>query len=845
MTYSCCDEQRRTAVLLHPTLNGIDFLEIGEDQTTLIVHFLKAIAPGSLQAGNVLIEGGERIGNIDVTGILYGSLASPLSPPDSPPGSDDRIAIVSVKEAGDFSQYTLKLVQDDEHPEPPEGFDPVLSEIIFSFKVLCPSDFDCKPQHECAPEQEISPDINYLAKDYQGFRQLMLDRLSLLAPQWKERNVADPGVMMVELLAYVGDYLSYRQDAIATEAYLGTARSRISVRRHARLVDYPMHDGSNARTWVHIDVAPGTPPFTLPMYGGPAQANTKFLTKAAQLPQVMLSSSRLLQQALHEGVKVFEPLHDVVLNALNNRMDFYTWGQADCCLPKGATSATLDTHLPLQEGQVLIFCEVLGPRTGKAGDADPARRHAVLLTRVQHAADPLGRPFDLPPDYTPRPVTEISWHADDALPFPLCITATDDNGRDIVVSVALGNNVLADHGRTLTEILPAVPVRDDEAANNISIIKPSSDPCIKSDRDPIPLRYNPKLQNGPLTQASLYDAAQSAMACMNRNITGISPAIYLDDPDTPDEWVPVRDLIASNRHHKHFVAEVESNGIASLRFGNDTHGQRPAEGKQLTAVYRVGNGVAGNVGAMVLTHLVCDDASVSPDKILSIYNPLPATGGTEMESIEVVRNRAPVAFRRQERAVTMADYEQASRKAMPGIQRSAATLRWTGSWRTVFLTVDRLGGKTADAGFEEALRNGMEKYRMAGQDLEVDNPLYVSLEIDMTVCVKPHYFRSQVKAALLDVLSNRLLPDGRPGLFHPDNFTFGQPVYLSAVYAAAQQVEGVSAVTIQKFQRQGQDSNDALQSGELFIGRREIARLDNDRNFPERGVLHLTLEGGK
>ncbi len=35
---------------------------------------------------------------------------------------------------------------------------------------------------------------------------------------------------------------------------LGTARRRVSVRRHARLVDYFMHEGCNARMWVHIDV---------------------------------------------------------------------------------------------------------------------------------------------------------------------------------------------------------------------------------------------------------------------------------------------------------------------------------------------------------------------------------------------------------------------------------------------------------------------------------------------------------------------------------------------------------------------------------------------------------------
>ena len=65
----------------------------------------------------------------------------------------------------------------------------------------------------------------------------------------------DLGITLVEVLAYVGDYLSYYQDAVATEAYLDTARQRISVRRHARLVDYLMHEGCNARAWVCVQVA--------------------------------------------------------------------------------------------------------------------------------------------------------------------------------------------------------------------------------------------------------------------------------------------------------------------------------------------------------------------------------------------------------------------------------------------------------------------------------------------------------------------------------------------------------------------------------------------------------------
>ena len=97
-----------------------------------------------------------------------------------------------------------------------------------------------------------APYINYLAKDYASFRKLILDRLAVTMPDWRERNPADLGITLLELLAYVGDQLSYYQDAVATEAHINTARRRTSI-RHARLVDYPMHDGANARAWLAFE----------------------------------------------------------------------------------------------------------------------------------------------------------------------------------------------------------------------------------------------------------------------------------------------------------------------------------------------------------------------------------------------------------------------------------------------------------------------------------------------------------------------------------------------------------------------------------------------------------------
>jgi hypothetical protein len=163
----------------------------------------------------------------------------------------------------------------------------------------------------------------------------------------------------------------------------------------------------------------------------------------------------------------------------------------------------------------------------------------------------------------------------------------------------------------------------------------------------------------------------------------------------------------------------------------------------------------------------------------------------------------------------------------------------------VFLTVDRSAGAALSESFETDIRKHVERYRMAGHDLEVDEPQFVPLEIDMHVCVAADHFRSDIEGELFEIFSNRDLADGRRGLFHPDNFTFGQPVYLSAIYAAAHQVTGVESVEVRTFQRLGVVDNSALETGRLDVGRLEIARLDNDRNFAERGQLTISLGGGK
>jgi hypothetical protein len=868
----CQDEGRRDAVRAAEKWNGLDYLEVGAGQLTLTVFFLGK-APDDLNPENVVIEPCAGGRPVRVTGIRLCRVDDP---------ERDDCLHVSVDRPGGFSPYRLCLVEVDtcgrSTGKPFHGFDPRYACLEFSFKAGCPSDLDCKPERICPPEPRPEPPINYLARDYEGFRQSILDRLAVTMPDWKERHVPDLGIALVEVLAYAGDHLSYYQDAVGTEAYLDTARRRISVRRHVRLVDYPMHEGCNARAWVFVETDTDlslrpedfyciTEPEMAPPAGKPLTADD-------------------LRNVPMDQYLVFEPVaagsnRSIDLRQACNEIRLYTWDDGECCLPRGATRATLrdewaeekpspppppppapvpaggkatygsepppppppppqecpprKRRLDLKAGDLLLFEEVLGPKTGNPADADPAHRQVVRLTCVEACVDELHD----------QPVLEIEWAREDALAFPLCVSAVGGKDCKLLdpVSVARGNVFLVDHGRRVTEDLGSVPPAEVEVR------------CEGEGRvtevPQIPGPFQPVLQTAPLTfrqPLPPHPERVAAARLLAQDPRRATPAVTLTS--TPSffdaAWSAQEDLLESGPDDLGFVAEVDDDGRAHLRFGNGDEGFAPPAGTAFTAVYRAGNGRAGNVGAEAIRHLVLRNLSLS-GAILRPRNPLPASGGTDPEPLADVRLLAPYAFRQDlQRAVAAEDYAELVERDFAGrVQRAAATLRWTGSWTEVLVAVDPLSSEGDVPRLLREIGRALHRYRRIGHDVVVRQAVAVPLDVELNVCVLPHVLRGHVEAALLDVFSDRLLPDGRKGLFHPDNLTFGQGIALSRLLAAAQAVAGVASVEVTKLERLYEGPNGEIAAGFLPIGPLEIARLDNDPRFPGNGQLGLTLGGGR
>ena len=139
----------------------------------------------------------------------------------------------------------------------------------------------------------------------------------------------------------------------------------------------------------------------------------------------------------------------------------------------------------------------------------------------------------------------------------------------------------------------------------------------------------------------------------------------------------------------------------------------------------------------------------------------------------------------------MADYANVT-EANPQVEDAAATLRWTGSWYTVFITAEPQCGGNLSRSLAQASRQYVNRYRLAGQDIELDRRELCPARDQSDRLRRSRLFPERCgTGAACRCWAAAPCPMARPAFFTPGNFTLGQTVYLSPIYAAARTVAGV------------------------------------------------------
>ncbi|NHZ80799.1 hypothetical protein F2P44_16180 [Massilia sp. CCM 8695] len=749
-----------------------------------------------------------------------------------------------IAPVGDYSTYTLELVWDA------HLIDPLFSAIGFKFRPGCFT-------NDCAPRQggralAPAPHIDYLAKDYDSFRHTLMVAMAERVPGWASTSEADHDQVLIDLFAAAADELSDYQDRVAAEAYLATTRKRVSLARHARLVDYHLGEGNQASTWLALEVAAGKVPFTLDdqelvVWSGanPATAGAVYFASRQQ----PIAPPRLRQR----------------LDPLLNRLRLHTWGDARPALAGGSTGADI-APLPGLATQAaadalrdlvrnglwreMLIAEVLNPLSGALPGRNRAKRQILRLLAggdLERGAavsifDPVASTW----------LVRVNWREEDALAFDysfstFCPGPPPTTIQD--VSLFFGNLLPVYEGRPL----------------QVDFHEPGA--VLASDTDSVKQRHYTRMDRNKdgrdWVLAQLPDAGPLAYRPSGRGLapSGEEPArstlvLQVELPGGHvDPWDEVESLVHSDdsaENGDHYMVETDERQRSLLRFGNGINGRLLAPNAIVHAAYQVGGGHAGNVGAEQLVNLQ-PLLGTKSGALTGATNPLDVTDGRDPEPAERIRRNAPEAFRaRQLRAVTPADYVRRAEE-VSGVARAVARYAWTGSWRTVRVAVDpagfvAVGDARSDALWDELrprVAAHLEAVRLIGEDIELRPPRYVPLEIHVKLCARPDTWREDLRFVLEQEFSDGWTADGRRAFFHPDEWTFGQALHRSAIEGRIVRIAGVEHVVSIGMKRFSAPQPGVPGADMLSIGVDEVVLLANDPDHLERGLIRFDIQGGR
>jgi len=831
MTQTLSEPRDRLALVIASTaVNGIDFVEVPSvNSRVLHVHFLNAVTvqPTLPTQVQVTISGGDRI-----TGIQ----AQPANPNPgdwSVDANGNPILTVYVSQAGDFSNYTLTLTTNTPSPSGPSGtfqplttLDPMYSSATFSFKVLCPSDFDCAPTSSCCqPEVTPLPAIDYMAKDFLSFKQALTDFSAQRYPSWQERSEADFGIMFMEVLCAVADEMSYLQDRVATEAALLTATQRRSLVSLARLVDYEPMPAISASTTIQCNV-------------------TGNIVPAGALISATSPDGTVIPFEIGTGLN--DQTQYAVSPLWNGPIQPYWFDDGQQCMKCGSTSMWILNHGFNFGPQIATGNCPLLIQTDLPGESI---RQIVNLTGATELTDPIFLQND-----APTPVTLITWGTADALTQDHDLTHTHlagnllpaTQGQRFGESFAVGTPTsspsavpiaLARYGPNGTDAEPnwiiRYPLSRSNATQGRLAWLPAPNTTSSSNSDPDLAEPVPEI----IVARILPEPDPFAFSTSLIDATAEEAAYTVD----PTAWR----VVATDGNGNPTQWEYDGDQGDTIRFGDGTFGAQPADGDVYSVTYRIGLGSEGNVAASAIQNI---DPSASK-YLLSVANPFSVINGADAETTQHIQRMAPQAFRAvQFRAVRPEDYEAAA-ETLPFVLKAGTSFRWTGSWLTVFTTVDPTAGGTSGASLtedqQEQLIDLLNRYRLAGYESYAPPPTLVSIDLVITVCVDTGWLSSDVEAAVLTRLADAVQADGTEGFFYADSFTFGTPLYRSNLEAAIQGVPGVNGVLDVQYRQRGASSTFQELPDVLQIGADQILRVANDPNFPERGTIRVIAEGGR
>lgn len=621
--------------------------------------------------------------------------------------------------------------------------------------------------------------------DDRDFAELLEDarrRIPVHAEEWTDHNIHDPGITILELLAWVAESELYQADRIADE----------HVEKYLDLIGAPPHPPEPATARLELDPPPAAVGRTVPA-GAPLAVEDVdgtvrlFETDA---PVTLTDAAVGAVVSDHAGTRTD--------NTAANRTDGMAYRAFGPSAPRGSTVYVgfegepfvggflelgiefNDQHLPApaQHGREESTFEPTVEVTWEyCTDYEQWYRRGTWedLTVLRDETSQLYTGgivrFERPPDWNPDPVAIL----DRSRPFRWLRCRIAEPGHEIPPEFTEihTNAVTATHRTAVT----------DEQLTR---------------RD-----------GGDRTTAHPHQAFEFEHA----------PVLSATVTVGGEPWREVDSLDASGPDDEHYVLEQAAGRI---RFGDEVRGKIPEPDQRVVAdEYVHGGGTAGNVAPAARWFFQTDELTGVSVVAHGVG------GGRDADTIDEALTRLNRDRQTPYRAVTAADYRYVATHT-PGLRfgRAAAVIDAPKDTnrapdgceshkriRVVVVPYSTLDRPEPSDGFLAAVRDHIEEHRLLTDRVTVDPPEYVGIGVRAEIGLVSEYTERGRTAAVETALDEFLHPlEGYDG----DGWPFGRPVYLSEVYEAIDAVDGVDCVFDVSLSPRGDTEVDA--DGNVVIG---------------------------
>lgn len=262
-----------------------------------------------------------------------------------------------------------------------------------------------------------------------------------------------------------------------------------------------------------------------------------------------------------------------------------------------------------------------------------------------------------------------------------------------------------------------------------------------------------------------------------------SGTIYIDG----EQWDLVETLGFSSPYDQVFVVEYVSEGLFVAKFGDGIRGAIPRAGAEAKLSYNITQGINGNLDSGTITDFKgtpnVEPSGALTNYTLNITNPNAATGGSDRETIEDMREHLGCSLRTLDRAVTFKDFIDIA-KLCPGVDKVGADFSCEAGI-SYYITPDK-GGEANELLLRE-LEDYVDMRKVLGVPVQAfpagETQIYLSLTVWGKYGKRAQDIQLLVETALVNEYSY-------------NNSDINRPIYTSDIIALVDNLDAVDHLTL-------------------------------------------------